>query len=83
MPLYNVVFFTSTDELIERKFPADNMEECLNLSVDHFDSLNADHGELLEVVVLPPDGETFLDSTRNLEIYWVTPAGKRSIRRLR
>jgi hypothetical protein len=77
MATYNVQFITSTGELIKRTFPADNMQACLNLSVAHFSTLNADHGELFEVVVLPPDGEPFLDGDpQALEFYWLTPAGR-------
>jgi len=31
MPVYNVYFVTSTDELIRRTFPADTMQACLNV----------------------------------------------------
>jgi len=82
MRLYNVRFITST-EIVERQYPATDMQACLDLAVAHFATWNADYGELHEVVVQPPDGETYLDGDPNiLEFYWVTPEGKRQIREL-
>ena len=80
MPLYNVRFIVTSNEDIARKYPAENMQACLDLAIAHFLTWNADHGELLEVVVMPPDGASCMDGDPNiLEYYCVTPAGWRSI----
>jgi hypothetical protein len=46
------------------------MQACLDRAVEHFAALNDGHGELFEVVILPPDGELFHDGDPQvLEFY--------------
>src|SRR5882724_9383284 len=59
MPQYIVRFITDRDA-IERTYDAPTAQQCLDHAEAHFRTWNFDHGELHEVVVCPPAGETFL-----------------------
>ena len=80
MPLYIVLFHTST-ETVRREYPAPNPQACLDIAEGQFRRWNADHGELHEVVVYPPNGQAYFDSTdfpdKVLEFYRLTPEGRR------
>ena len=83
MPLYNVLFHTST-ETVYRQYLAASAEECLTMAEDQFRRSNADHGELHEVVVMPPDNRPHLDSRDGLdgeaaEYFYLTPEGRRAV----
>src|SRR5579863_9321488 len=83
MPLYNVLFHTSTESLW-RQYPAANADECLVAAEAQFRMSNDDHGELHEVVVMPPEGRDYLDRSdgmeddRVLEYYRLTEEGQRA-----
>jgi hypothetical protein len=75
MPLYIVRFITTT-EVIERQYPAATADDCMDIAEAHFRTWNADHGELHEVVVLPPEGECYIDGSDSVvEIYRLTSEG--------
>ena len=59
MPLY-IVRFITTAYAIERPYPAANARECLDTAEADFRTWNAD-AELHEVLVLPPQGQRYLD----------------------
>jgi hypothetical protein len=83
MPLYNVLFITDRTT-IERQYFAADADQCLVNAEAQFRMSNADHGELHEVVVMPPHGHDFLDEFEGeqvLEYYRVTPEGRRAIAR--
>lgn len=86
MPLYIVHFHTST-ESIERQYQAPNAHDCIDIAEAHFHTWNADHGELHETVVCPPEGQEFFDDAEFdcdiLEVYRLTAAGRQAIAALK
>lgn len=77
-----VVRFITERELIEREYVAPTAQDCLDQAEAHFHTWNADHGELHEVVVCPPEGCTQLDEFAPkavYEFYRLSEAGRRSI----